>query len=152
MTVDPGEKPGLQAIAGPSTAPSEIPDPLTKGEIKKAKTAANRVSPSDRHAAAVERHLDDACGERDHLRQENRRLQSEIDRLGPKYAGLKEAFSFALVGSAASTIFLAIGSALVSAASVWLEHKVPILCGGCAVLACGIATFAASTIYALKRE
>jgi hypothetical protein len=145
------DRPELQAMSGPPVSPPVVPDSLTKQEEKQAKKRADRPSPGDRHAAAVDRHLTDACGERDHLRQENKRLQCEIDRLGPKYAALREAFSFALVGSAASTILLTIGSVLVSAASIWLEHKAPILAGGCAALACGIATFAATTIYAIKR-
>ncbi len=68
MSDESDDRPELQAIAGPTIAPSEVPDPLTKKAIKKAKTDANRLRPSDRHAAAVDRHLDDACGERDHLR------------------------------------------------------------------------------------
>jgi hypothetical protein len=141
MTAKSGDKLDLGAISGPSTPPPSDPDDLTTDEIRKAKTAAKRPSPSDRHAAAVDRHLDDACGERDHLRQENRRLQSELDRLAPAHQRLEEAFSNSRFTSALSTIFLAVAGILVSAASYYDFLKTQILWAGYGFFACGLSAY-----------
>jgi len=152
MTGAPGERPDLQAIAGPSSPPSADPDSLTKKEMSRDKKGAEKLTPTDRIVASFDRHLTDACKERDDLRQENRRLQSQLDQLVPECQRIKEAFSHSLFANLLATIFIAIGSTLVSTASNHPEIKIKVLWGGYGVFACGIVMLLLSTIFSVFRK
>jgi hypothetical protein len=149
----------LEAMSGPAVSPPVDPDPLTKIEERQAKQRSDRPSPGDRHAAAVDRHLTDACGERDDLRDENKQLQGELnrlrgelDRLHVDHQELKDKHKFSRIGSVLSTVFLFIGPTLVSSASIWPTYAPRLFTGGWAMIACGLVTFAAIEFFSLGKQ
>jgi hypothetical protein len=138
MTVVPGDDPDLKDISGPAASPPADPDAPTKQALKRATKDAARPSPGDRHAAAVDRHLTDACSERDHLRQENKRLQCELDQLRPAYERLTAEFENTRSASGTSTLFLGVAGILVSAASYNESLKSQVLWIGLGFFVCGV--------------
>jgi hypothetical protein len=138
VTAKPGDKPDLEAISGPSTAPPSDPDELTEKAIKQAEQSAKRLTHTQLHHAAVNRHLTEACIARDRLEAEKNRLQGELDRLGPEYQRVKERLSNFRSTSNVAALFLVISGILVSAAAYHETFKTMILGIGYGCFACGI--------------
>lgn len=122
----------VDRIADVGIPRSESADPFTAKELRTQGRLPGRPSPSDRHAASVALHIEDIGRDRDRLRDENRDLRGELDRLRPRHADLREAFGSALASNVFSTVMVGEGGSLISGAGYeWNESwKVGILVAG----------------------
>jgi hypothetical protein len=86
---DPDDRPvDLDRIAGPAVPPSQEADPLTAQEGKKLQQAAKKLTPTDHAIIARDRHVADACDERERLRKERDGFQFEATRQARELAEL----------------------------------------------------------------
>ena len=140
-------RPDPSKITAPAT-PSPEPDPRTEQERQKGEKSQRSLTPSERHAASVERHIQDLMQQRERLQTECTRLQSELDRLRPDHERLKEAFAAALAGNIFSTVLVALGGSLISAAGYAKEPTLilVVLVAGVVTLVWGLAFLITATV------
>jgi hypothetical protein len=79
---------GLDRIAGPTVPPSHEADPLTVREEKQLQHAAKKLTPTEHAIVARERHVADACEEREKLRIERDAFRCEVAHQALKLADL----------------------------------------------------------------
>jgi hypothetical protein len=158
MTGGPGESPDLQAIAGPSTDPSAIPDARTAKELDSVKRVAAKRTPTDRLEESLYRQIADACQKRDLLWEEKARLHDQLsqvqDRLNqvlPENQRLKEAALNGKVFNWLVTVMFAAAGILVSGAGYHPAYKDQMIWSGYATFACGLLALLAHTIYSSFR-
>ena len=148
-----GERPlDLGNIKDPPTPPSSAADPLTAKEIKQAKPRPARPSPSDRHAASVDRHIDDICHERERLDSQNTELHEKIGKLQEQGATLDKELGRMARGrrqrpvcQRLATVTIGVGGLLVSAAS-YSVYKTQLLWFGIASFVIGVLILVSNTI------
>lgn len=87
--IDRDDRPlDLDRIAGPAEPPPQEPDPLTIKEERKLQQAARKLTPTDHAILAKDRHVADACEEREKLRIERDGFQIEATRQARELAEL----------------------------------------------------------------
>jgi hypothetical protein len=146
MSEDAKERLDLESIRGPSTSPPSDPDSLTGKAIKDARKRAKTASPTDRIESRADRHIEAVCAERDWLKLEYLRVQTELGWLRPAHAREHQKNLNNLFTNALATILLAGGGALVSGAGYFPAYKEQILWGGTGALACGVLAIGLASI------
>ena len=88
MSDEPGEADDLGKISGPPVSPPTVPDPLTVKALEEAKKGAKKPpTPTEHFHAATNRHLTDACGQRENFRKINKPSRATWIELFPKVSG-----------------------------------------------------------------
>ena len=87
MTTRPGDSIELQAIAGPPTPPSDVPDDHTQKALSRASKDAKKPLPAERLEIHLRSRITETCEERDRLRSENAELQQQLREALPKSKG-----------------------------------------------------------------
>jgi len=151
MSDAPSEPIGLSSISGPSPPPPTEADERTKDEIKGTKRG-QRLTPSERHDASVDRHITDICRDREWLKTENSRLQSELSKLQPEYERMREAYGNTLFHSGFSTASIALAGMLVSAPGYFPSSSAQILWSGIAVFVLGVIWLGLALAYGALRR
>ncbi len=106
----------LDRIQGPSDPPPDQPDEKTAAEIRRA--TAKPPTPTERWALEIERHHSSLENERLRLLDENGKLRSQFDRLGPENAKLRESHGNLIANNLIALGFLTVGSCLISGAGL----------------------------------
>lgn len=125
MTNDSEER--KPVIVHPPMSPPTSADPQTQLAIEKQAKPPKGPGAADRHAASVNRHIEDLTAERTRLVQEIadariahadevRSLRSQIDQLSPENARLAEAYAATLAVNILTTVLTGVGASLISAA------------------------------------
>ena len=166
------ESEDLDAITTPPSLATTA-DPFTKEEVKQA--GPPKLTPTDRLVESKDRHLADACRERDTLRERcdalntelrnqlhaarkdfdaemmaiRIRLNYEVITYRPECKRLREAFGWAVVFIVVGTVLVAAGGASISTAGYYPSLGAPLMWGGIGLSLSGVSVLVVTAIRGL---